>query len=501
MRGLVFLKSIFSMALIICGLSHFSHARFCEISSLNQIASKFLGQSSYPGHLTLRGDGSSYDDFRRAYNEGRFEGDDRFVSYIDENGDRVSAQVLEIKDNGEIVLRDSQGPVYISGDELKDIRVSETAKNYFQSERARGRNGRGGVSARAPPSRRLPLRGDGSSYDDFRRAYNAGRIERDDQFVSIQFKGRRVASRITNIDRNGNVTVYIYDGDAKLTRVVLSPDELDSIRVSSKALDSNVLRNYGRYPVEDSLYVRNGYQPSLRTDVYNRNYQTPANLQRAEQEFESFFDTNTIRATSRREVRAKIDQRRINPRDRDRIYWAPQGNDYYVQHYATSDQDLPLQGWKFHISAKPENMHEIAEKMLPILQREGILHKMVNPKYFDRYVEKIGNPSKTQQGKFITVYPRSNAEARKYAQILRQVMEENNFNRDDFINIPNEHEISPGVFVRYGRMENGDLKRPDGTSIPGTEDDILTPDGRVIKDPRGQALPDFVREEMFELFQ
>ena len=496
MRSLVFLKYIFSIVLIIFGLSHFSHARFCELSHLNQIANKFLSQSSSPGRLALRGDGSSYDDFRRAYNAGRIEGDDRFVSYIDENGKRVPAQVLQIKDNGKVVLRDEQGIVDISIEELDDVRVSETARNYLQSERVRGRNGRGGVSSRVPSSRRLALRGDGSSYDDFRKAYNTGRIEGDDRFVSyIDENGERVPAQVLQIKDNGRVVLRDEQGI-----VDISIEELDDVRVSETA------RNYFQ---SERVRGRNGRggvsarappsRPALRTDVYNRSYQSIENLQRAEQDFERVFDANVIPFT--RELRQKTSANRLNPNAWNQVYMSPEGSNYWANHISTSEQALPLQGWKFHISAKPENMHEIAEKMLPFLQREGISHKIVNPKHFDRYVERIGNPNDTQQGKFITVYPRNNEEARKYAQILRQVMEENNFNRDDFINIPNEYEIAPGLFVRYGRLVSGDLKRADGTEIPNTDNDILTPDGRLIEDPRGKSLPQFVQEEMLELFQ
>ena len=385
------------MALFIFGWSYFSHAQFCNLSHLSKIANRFLGSSS-SRQLALRGDGSSYDTFRRAYNTGRIEGDTRFVSYVDENGKRVPAQVIQIKENGEIVLRDDQGIVDISGEELNDIRVSATAKDGFQSEIPRERRERMGISPRAPPSR-----------------------------------------------------------------------QLDS------------------------------YQPSLRTDTYNSNYQPTANLTKAKRKFERVFEANTMPFS--REVREKLSARELDPRDKDKIYFT-EPNSIWVHHFNTHiSDDTLLQGWKFHVSAKPENMHEIAEKLLPILQREGIHHKFLQPEYFDRYVNTIGQPNRSQQGKFITVYPQNREEAKKYAQILKQVMEENNFNRNDFINIPNEYEIAPGVFVRYGRMGHGNLRRSDGTEIPNTEDHIFTPDGQVMEDPRGQALPPFAREEMFELFQ
>ena len=616
MRGLIFLKYI-SVFFVVFGMSSFSHATFCSLSSINQIAKSFLTRSPSTRSqlIVLRGDDTAYGSFRRAYNADKIEGDTQFVSYIDEKGERRAARIIQINSKGEVELRDYEGKrVNIGGEDLNDIRVSATAKQRFQSEIAsrrisgkaeasqrrsgkagvsprvspsrsldlrgvdptyrdfrraynagkiegdaqfvsyidekglqraaakiiqinskgevelrdyegkiiniggedlnkirvsvtakqrfqseifrRGRNGKAGASPRGPPSRPLDLIGDGSTYDDFRRAYNAGKIEGDSQFVSVQFKGNRRPARITNIDRNGNATVIIDGDDTKLNRVVLSPDELNSMRVSSTASDSKVLRNYDFYDIEDHLYIRNAYQPTLREHTYNSNYRVPANLQQSEQEFERAFNANAIPFTG--EVRKKSWEGRLSTHDNNRLY-TPTG--YWSEHFSIYDVELPLQGWKFHVSAKPENMHEIAEKMLPVLQREGIPHKVVNPKQFDRYVSKIGNPDKTQQGKFITVYPQNNEEARRYAQLLRQIVEDNNFNRDDFINIPNENEIAPGIFVRYGRLISGDLRRADGTRIPNTDGNILTPDGRLIEDPRGSALPDFVREEMFDLFQ
>jgi tRNA A-37 threonylcarbamoyl transferase component Bud32 len=72
--------------------------------------------------------------------------------------------------------------------------------------------------------------------------------------------------------------------------------------------------------------------------------------------------------------------------------------------------DDPSQGWKIHISATPLSASEIFSRVFPLLSQRDVLFKV--PAGLELLVQlNTGIPTFSQIGKFITVYPRSTAEA------------------------------------------------------------------------------------------
>ena len=425
--------------------------------------------------LTGKPEGRNFDQFRSAYNSREISGNDRFVSFYDkELNQRIPAQIIKIEKNGDVVIREltTDGnfgdTIVINGPELNTIRLSETAR-----ELASIRN----LSLTGKPDYR--------HYDQFRNTYNSGEISGDNRFVSVKFEGRRIPVQVVKI--NNDKSIVVEDSSGNL--ITITKEGLYDVRVSSTAKQA-FTREYSK----QRRLATTPFQPQLRRDTYNQNYQVPSNetLNTVEQTFTNTFDNHTtILSSELMKSRRKLTARERQQLYHDQGYWA-------VHNSAFSD--LPLQGWKFHVSATPENMHKIVEKMLPILQRKGIPHKVVSPKHFNKYVQRIGKQSDSQQGKFITVYPKNKKEAKRYAQILRQIMKKHTLTQSDFINIPNEHEIAPGIFARYGRLVDGNLIDRQGREIPGTDDFIINPNNnQIIQDPRGEVLPDFVRSELNEL--
>ena len=470
LNKIILKTGVFSITVFL--YSSFSYAkRFCSAENINGIAQNFIS-STTPSRAGLSLSGRrAYDDFRRAYNSRRFERDSQFISYIDPSSNRrLAGRVLEIKNNGDLVVeKPGGGQIIIKKENLESVRTSQTAKSSFAPQRQRTPSSRAGLS----------LSGRGA-YDDFRRSYNSGRFERDSQFISYidPSSNRRLAGRVLEIKNNGDLVVEKPGGG----QIIIKKENLESVRTSQTAKSSFAPQRQ-RTPHSSRS---SSFPIQLRSDTYNRGYRPSSNLSHSEESFKRAFHRHTV-------DRAGLRQ---NP---DKGYYFGEG--YWRQFADDDSMPYPQQGWKFHISAKPENMGEIADKLLPLLQREEIAHKVIHPEFFNKYVDRIGNSQDTQQGKFITIYPKNEQQASRYAQILKRVMTQNNFNKDDFINIPNEHEIAPGVFVRYGRLSGEDLLDPQGRRIPGTENDILTPDGRVIEDPRGGDVPDFAKGQMYDLFQ
>jgi tRNA A-37 threonylcarbamoyl transferase component Bud32 len=79
--------------------------------------------------------------------------------------------------------------------------------------------------------------------------------------------------------------------------------------------------------------------------------------------------------------------------------------------------DDPPQGWKIHVSATPLSAGEVLSRVLPILAGRDVLFKV--PARLELLVQlNIGIPAFCQVGKFLTIYPRSTAEAVDLARKL-----------------------------------------------------------------------------------
>ncbi|NGO45089.1 class III lanthionine synthetase LanKC [Streptomyces ureilyticus] len=151
-----------------------------------------------------------------------------------------------------------------------------------------------------------------------------------------------------------------------------------------------------------------------------------------------------------------------------------------------ADPQLPTQGWKIHVSATAGSAPEVLDAVRDYCFRRSLLFKFLtspgmlmlrNSKYGDR----------GSSGKFITVYPRDEAE-------LHTVLEE----LDALIGgRPGPAVLSDlrwrrgPLYVRYGGFTLRMGRGPSGESVPCIED----PDGNLVPDVRGPAFrpPAWVR--------
>ncbi|GGZ11962.1 hypothetical protein CP967_18425 [Streptomyces nitrosporeus] len=159
------------------------------------------------------------------------------------------------------------------------------------------------------------------------------------------------------------------------------------------------------------------------------------------------------------------------------------------------DPRLPTQGWKIHVSATAGSAPEVLDAVRDYCFRRSLLFKFLttpgmlmlrNSKYGDR----------GSSGKFITLYPRDEAE-------LRLVLEE----LDELIGgRPGPAVLSDlrwrrgPLYVRYGGFTLRMGRGPSGESVPCIED----PDGNLVPDVRGPAfrppawvpLPPFIAQAL-----
>ena len=145
-------------------------------------------------------------------------------------------------------------------------------------------------------------------------------------------------------------------------------------------------------------------------------------------------------------------------------------------------KDDPREGWKIHVSATPLSACEILERVIPILRPTDVLFKV--PRHLAILIDQnCGLAQFSQVGKFLTVYPRSTAEALRLAKALHfatrglegpEIPFDRRYRRNSL------------VFYRYGEFHgtaknNGVIRDSDGK---------MHPDRRVA----GCAVPPWLKD-------
>ncbi|MFC4615959.1 hypothetical protein ACFO3K_14625 [Cellulomonas algicola] len=132
--------------------------------------------------------------------------------------------------------------------------------------------------------------------------------------------------------------------------------------------------------------------------------------------------------------------------------------------------EIPPEGWKLHVSATPESAAATAEAVLPVLRRMGVNHKVVGSP------EQLASMGGGQQGKFITIYPDTPAQARAIVSTLDSVLA----GRGSGPAVAGEAPVggSGVVYSRYGGFTKGTV------TDPAT--------GLEVADQRGQICPPWI---------
>ena len=148
---------------------------------------------------------------------------------------------------------------------------------------------------------------------------------------------------------------------------------------------------------------------------------------------------------------------------------------------APAGVQLPPQGWKLHISATSRNAEEIIGIVMPILLREGVPFKFAANRKQMAMLNSSDTPRQTA-GKFITIYPRDDAQAVRLAQACDQATKGLHGPA-----ILSDRALRPGSLVhyRYGAFAGGSIFDKDGQIVP------------VIHDAQGEPVPD-ERKAWFE---
>jgi tRNA A-37 threonylcarbamoyl transferase component Bud32 len=150
--------------------------------------------------------------------------------------------------------------------------------------------------------------------------------------------------------------------------------------------------------------------------------------------------------------------------------------------------DIPQQGWKLHLSATVASAVTVLGRALPVLLANGASFKVARSLAELQSLNE-GRLGFSQVGKFITVYPNSDARAVWLATALDERLQ-----GIPHPNIPSDRPLKPRgvVHYRYGSFGQRHVRTPIGQILPAIEmpDGVLVPDRRTV--PYRQ--PDWVQD-------
>ncbi|SCL36126.1 Lanthionine synthetase C-like protein [Micromonospora nigra] len=170
--------------------------------------------------------------------------------------------------------------------------------------------------------------------------------------------------------------------------------------------------------------------------------------------------------------------------------WRREPLDDWLIH-APAGERLPQQGWKVHVSATLANADRVLDAVWDYCVPRGLSFKFLrgprtlllrNSKYAAR----------AASGKFVTVYPRDDAELELVCKELDELLAGET---GPYILSDLRYGAGP-VYVRYGGFAARYCHSPDGQVVPAVEDETgtLVPDRRdpVFHVPSWVTLPDFL---------
>lgn len=157
-------------------------------------------------------------------------------------------------------------------------------------------------------------------------------------------------------------------------------------------------------------------------------------------------------------------------------------------------QELPPQGWKVHVSAGLDNAEQVLGIVWEYCTRQGLAFKFLRgPKLLLMRNSKYASRGKS--GKFVTIYPRDEAELERTCTELAEALR-----GQAGPYILSDLRVGDGpVHVRYGAFVRRFCVR-DGKTVPALADPegVLVPDRRdpVFHLPEWVKLPEFLRPHL-----
>ncbi|WP_136518002.1 MULTISPECIES: class III lanthionine synthetase LanKC [Cellulomonas] len=167
-------------------------------------------------------------------------------------------------------------------------------------------------------------------------------------------------------------------------------------------------------------------------------------------------------------------------------------------HVMPREAQLPRQGWKIHCSATAANAQHLLTEVSAYCHEHGVPFKHL-PTSVDLVRSNVKYAARGGSGKFITVYPRDDAQCRRVLEDL-----DARIGGADGPYVLSDLRWNAGpLYVRYGGFALDLVRSASDELVPA----ILAPDGTLVPDERTPVfrppawveLPDFVREQIARL--
>jgi hypothetical protein len=155
----------------------------------------------------------------------------------------------------------------------------------------------------------------------------------------------------------------------------------------------------------------------------------------------------------------------------------PGADDHQVAVFVRNDRtETPEQGWKLHVSAYNASARAVLRRALPVLLDEDAGFKVISSVRQLAMLNE-GRYQLSQVGKFITIYPRDDAQAVRLAVALDKATLGLRGPA-----VPSDRPLVPGSLVhyRYGGFSRKFLQFPSGHVQPA----IVAPGGELVPDRR-----------------
>ena len=159
--------------------------------------------------------------------------------------------------------------------------------------------------------------------------------------------------------------------------------------------------------------------------------------------------------------------------------WVGVESGVWTQWYRPDHTTLVGDGWKVHVSARPERLHHVLDKASQVCFRHDVSFKHLSTQLFYKAThQKLAH--RPQSGKFIAAYPADVETARRLMEALRAALADE---RGPYILTDRRYKDSSTVYYRYGAFVRRFRPRADGLPEALTHDHA----GRLVPDRRGAS--------------
>ena len=144
---------------------------------------------------------------------------------------------------------------------------------------------------------------------------------------------------------------------------------------------------------------------------------------------------------------------------------------------ASSNNIVPQQGWKIHLSATPLNAREVLVRAASVLFQHGTADFKFAADLSTLLLINGKNWARGGSGKFITVYPQ---DQRSFLVLIEELYQATKDFCGPYILSDYRYQDSSIVFYRYGGMKSHEVLNIKGERTPM----LVGPDGREVQDER-----------------